>query len=206
MDENISHLSEQINSVWFDKLKTKKEKSSFFSSFLISVVIFIFFYVIADNYKTLIIDPEKEKEKDIKNGSNGTKINKNLLYHQMNRLIYYIILGIGMSISLVNVGFNIATILTILGTVGLAIGLALQETLRNVISGIYVTINGLFKIGDVITVQQNINDKKVEGVVIDFNLYYTTIAVKDSDLVSMVPNSIIQNNIVTKKNTVLLDL
>lgn len=45
-------------------------------------------------------------------------------------------------------GFNIASIITALGAATVAIGLALQDCLKNVASGIMILINKPFKVGD----------------------------------------------------------
>ena len=45
-------------------------------------------------------------------------------------------------------GFNIASLITTLGAATVAIGLALQDSLKNVASGITILINKPFKVGD----------------------------------------------------------
>ena len=181
---------------------------------ILSIFIFVIFYVIAQYYKSKtiksrinLIDPSKSILKQELNFDNETSLYQeslpepntldgNLVYYQMNWIIYYAIILFGLIISLVNLGFNVATIITLLGSVGLALGLAFQETLKNMISGVYIALNKLFKIGDEITLKPLGNINGTSGIIIDFNLYYTTI-INQNKQISMIPNFIIQNNILT---------
>ncbi len=181
---------------------------------ILSIFIFVIFYVLAEYYKSSTIG-SKDKlinssktlfDKDLKSEqesnlyqeteSNINSISYNLIYYQMNWIIYYTIIVFGLIVSLINLGFNVATILTLLGSIGLALGLAFQETLKNIISGVYIGISKLYKIGDLITLKPLGNTNITSGRVIDFNLYYTTI-INQYKQISILPNSIIQNNILT---------
>lgn len=51
------------------------------------------------------------------------------------------------------IGFNIASIITALGAATVAIGLALQDSLKNVASGIMILISKPFQVGDFIEVE-----------------------------------------------------
>lgn len=168
-------------------------------SLLLSIIIFVIFYVIAEYYKSSII-----KNKKIQNYNSEQEmlfypdnLNKNLIYYQFGWIVYYSIIVFGLIISLVNLGFNVATIIALLGSIGLALGLALQETLKNMISGIYIGINKLFRIGDIISLKPLIGNTNITlGRITDFNLYYTTVIDVNNEI-SMIPNSLIQNNILT---------
>jgi small-conductance mechanosensitive channel len=170
---------------------------------LLSLFIFVIFYTIAEYYKNQIIMGRKnnlvktEQQTIISNESTFHDYNSDLIYYQLSWIVYYSIIVFGLLVSLVNVGFNVATIVTLLGSVGLAIGLALQQTISNVISGIYISVNKLFKIGDDIALKPLGSLNSTIGKIIDFNLYYTTVANLENNTVQMIPNSIIQNNILT---------
>jgi small-conductance mechanosensitive channel len=184
-------------------------------SLLLSIFIFIIFYIIAEYYKDNIINKNKNKKKLINfvnqeirleqeitleqdmNDYIDDNYDQNLIYYQLSWIIYYSIIIFGLIFSLINLGFNVATILTLLGTLGLALGLALQETIKNIISGIYISINQLFKLGDLISLKPIGNLNSTSGKIIDFNLYYTTILEPENNTISMIPNNIIQNNILT---------
>lgn len=144
---------------------------------ILGIVIFLFSLYIAFYYYKLI-----SKKQNIKNNTN-----KNLLYYELSYIIYYLIIIIGALVSLIIMGVKTGTLLTILGSVGLSIVLAFQETLKNVVSGIYVIINNFFNIGDVITFNN------ITGKVIAFNLFSTTILDKNNTTY-VIPNLMIQNN------------
>jgi small-conductance mechanosensitive channel len=169
-------------------------------SLFISIIIFIIFCTIAEYYRTSIIGNKKKTSRDVLEQeilSDGDNLNKNLIYYQLGWIVYYSIIVFGLIVSLVNLGFNVATIIALLGSVGLALGLALQETLKNMISGIYIGINKLFIIGDIISLKPLMGNTSITwGRITDFNLYYTTI-VDTNNQITMIPNTMIQNNILT---------
>lgn len=169
-------------------------------SLLLSLIIFVIFYIIAEYYRTSIIGNENKIKKNILEQEmvlNSDNLNKNLIYYQLSWIVYYSIIVFGLIVSLVNLGFNVATIITIFGSIGLALGLALQETLKNMISGIYIGLNRLFRIGDIISLKPLIGNTSINwGRITDFNLYYTTI-IDSNGQITMIPNSIIQSNILT---------
>jgi small conductance mechanosensitive channel len=153
---------------------------------ILTFIIIISTYFLANYYKNNIVSQGN-------NNLTKEEIQKhkvNLLYYQMSRIIYYLILFIGFTIAVINLGISSASILTILGTLGLAMALALQGTITNITSGVYITLNNLFNIGDIIKVNNNI------GIIKSFNLFNTVI-IDENNNVSIIPNSMIQNNIVS---------
>jgi len=78
---------------------------------------------------------------------------------------------------------SIAPLLTALGVGGLAVGLALQDTLANLFAGIQVLLSGQIKPGDYIRLES-----MEEGWVTDVTWRNTTIKMLSNDLV-IVPNS-----------------
>jgi small conductance mechanosensitive channel len=65
-------------------------------------------------------------------------------------LVYYLVLTVAGVAALGMVGIQMASVLTILATAGLAVGLAMQGTLSNVASGVMLLIFRPFKVGDFI--------------------------------------------------------
>ena len=122
---------------------------------------------------------------------------KTLIHHQIGSVVYYLIIIVGIIFSIINLGFNITTIITILASLGLAIGIAMQGTLSNIISGVIISINNVYNINDFIRINQLINDNTIHGKVIDFNLYFTTLIDIRTKLLINIPNSTIQNNLLT---------
>ncbi|MES1261359.1 MAG: mechanosensitive ion channel family protein [Acidobacteriota bacterium] len=78
---------------------------------------------------------------------------------------------------------NLTPILTTLGVGGLAVALALQDTLSNLFAGFYVSISGLVRIGDYIKLNSG-----EEGYVTDISWRCTTFRTNGYNLV-VVPNS-----------------
>jgi small-conductance mechanosensitive channel len=78
---------------------------------------------------------------------------------------------------------SLTPILTTLGVGGLAVALALQDTLSNLFAGFYVSISGLIRIGDYIRLNTG-----EEGYVADINWRCTTMRGASNNLV-VVPNS-----------------
>lgn len=84
-------------------------------------------------------------------------------------------------------GINIVPLLGALGIAGLAVALALQPVLSNIFSGVAIVIDGTFKVGDIIKV----NDYM--GEVFKIGLRTTRIKTFDNEMIIM-PNSVIANS------------
>ncbi len=81
------------------------------------------------------------------------------------------------------VGFQVTSLVTILGTASLAIGLALQGSLSNFAGGILILIMKPFRVGDYIIE----NDKMCEGVVTSIDIFYTKLKTVDNKVI-VIPN------------------
>jgi small conductance mechanosensitive channel len=102
----------------------------------------------------------------------------------LSRLIFMvvIILGFVMALSVLKLTGTVASILAGLGIIGLALGFAFQETAANFISGIYITFQQPYAIGDVIETTNG-----VMGNVVDIDLRVTKVKTFDGPVVH-VPN------------------
>lgn len=160
-----------------------------------SLFIFILFIIIAKIIKNSISNVPIVDTNIIDDESNYAS--KTLVQHQIGDFVYYIILFVGSVFAIVNLGINTTTIITLLASMGLALGIAMQGTLSNVISGIIISMNNIFNINDMIRINQLFNNNTIYGKVIDFNLYFTTIIDPYTKLIINVPNSTIQNNLLT---------
>ena len=79
-----------------------------------------------------------------------------------------------------------ASIVAILGSLGLAIGLAVQGGLSNIAGGIMIVLFRPFKVGDTINTQGYV------GTVTDISLFYTTLDTPDNNVV-VLPNGSLMN-------------
>jgi small conductance mechanosensitive channel len=153
---------------------------------MVSIFIFIIFYVIANYYKNLFI-----KDYVISEDLTYTLINT-----QIGWLLYYTILIVGIIFAILNLGISIVTILTLFATFGLAFGLALQGTLGNVINGIIISSNDIFSIGDAIKINQFFGNT-FEGIVVDFTLNNTTLLNNETKNLITMTNTILRGSIIT---------
>jgi small conductance mechanosensitive channel len=86
------------------------------------------------------------------------------------------------------VGFQITSFITILGTAGVTLGLALQGSLSNLAGGLLILILKPFRVGDYIVE----NSTKCEGTVVSIDIFYTRLLTVDNKSV-VIPNGTISN-------------
>ncbi|MBP3330691.1 MAG: mechanosensitive ion channel [Clostridia bacterium] len=92
------------------------------------------------------------------------------------------------------IGIPMASMVAVIGSAGLAIGLALQGSLSNIAGGFIILVFKPFKVGDFVSTVD------ATGIVEAINLFYTKIVTVDNQVV-MVPNSIISNQSLTDVST-----
>lgn len=89
-------------------------------------------------------------------------------------------------------GLDAASILALLGSAGVAIGLAIQGSLSNLIGGVLILLLKPFKVGDYIKEDANGN----EGVVAAIELFYTKLNTADNKVI-VLPNGTLANSSLT---------
>ncbi|MEE1018877.1 MAG: mechanosensitive ion channel family protein [Acutalibacteraceae bacterium] len=89
-------------------------------------------------------------------------------------------------------GFPAASIVTVLASAGMAIGLAMQGALSNLAGGIMLVIFKPFKVGDYIKTNGN------EGTVTDISVFYTTLTMLDNRCVTL-PNGTLTNSVIENR-------
>ncbi len=102
-----------------------------------------------------------------------------------------VIFGVGILVILNSLGLSIAPILATLGVGGLAVALALQDTLSNLFAGFHIIMAKQIKVGDYIKLESG-----QEGYVTDINWRSTNIRMLPNNVV-LVPNSKISQSIIT---------
>jgi small-conductance mechanosensitive channel len=105
-----------------------------------------------------------------------------------------VIVTIGLLILLNTLGISITPILTALGVGGLAVALALQDTLTNLFAGFYVSLAGQVRAGDYVKLNTG-----EEGYVTDISWRSTTLKALANNLI-VVPNAKLAQAIVTNYN------
>jgi len=111
----------------------------------------------------------------------------------MGNLAQVGVVVLGIILALPSFGVDWAGLLTVLGVVGIALSLSLQDVLKNVVAGVYILIEQPFKIGDRISI------KDATGVVQGIELR-TTILQTDDLLQIVVPNNVIMTEILTNRS------
>lgn len=104
--------------------------------------------------------------------------------------------------ALSTLGMNVTTLIAALGTAGVAIGLALKDSLSNFASGVLILFNHTFKVGDFIEIDGQ------KGTVRRIELMFTTLATADNKRL-VIPNSVLTSDMIinyTAKNTRRLEL
>ncbi|MCD7825065.1 MAG: mechanosensitive ion channel [Clostridiaceae bacterium] len=112
-------------------------------------------------------------------------------YHLILIFIVAWILGIG------------ATIVAVVGSAGLAVGLALQGSLSNLAGGVLILMLKPFKVGDYIVTAG------VEGTVQSIDIFYTKLSTSDNKII-VIPNGTVTGQNITnttnaKKRRVMID-
>ena len=107
--------------------------------------------------------------------------------HSFIKIGLYVILVI----SIINVlGVPMASVITVLASAGVAVGLALQGALTNLAGGILIMLLRPFKVGDYVA------SAGEEGVVKEITLFYTTLLTVDNRRI-IIPNGTLMNANVT---------
>jgi small conductance mechanosensitive channel len=163
-------------------MKIAKEKAiSYLPRIFFSLVVIGITYIIAllAYNKITAVDVDKHA---VQNGK--------IIFKTIGDIAFFSILGFGIILVLVNLGVELSTLFVVLGSIGLAVALALQDTISNISSGIMILILNYYDIGDLI----EIDDKM--GTVDKFDLFTTTLKNMDGVLVKL-PNNLITKGVLT---------
>ena len=110
----------------------------------------------------------------------------------LNAIVNGIIYAMGILVVLQYYGISIAPILTALGVGGMAVALALQETLANIFSGLHLILSKQLRLGDYIHLSSG-----EEGRVTDITWRFTTIVPVGEGNMVVIPNQKIASSIIT---------
>jgi small conductance mechanosensitive channel len=113
-----------------------------------------------------------------------------LLQISLSTVAYWIVLSIGLMISLSALGLDITPLFALFGGVSFIAGIALQDTLGNLANGFMILINRPFDEGDYVDLGA------VAGTVNSVNIAATTITTIDNQQV-VIPNRQVWGNIIT---------
>jgi small-conductance mechanosensitive channel len=109
----------------------------------------------------------------------------------VGNLVRAIVIGLGALVAMQSIGISITPLLTALGVGGLAVGLALQDTLANLFAGIHILASGQVRPGDFVRLESG-----EQGFVQDITWRYTTVR-QPGNNVTIVPNAKLASAIIT---------
>ncbi len=117
-------------------------------------------------------------------------IKDEILVNFLGTVAYAILLIAVILAAVSELGVNITSLLAIVGAAGLAIALALKDSLANLAAGVMIIMLKPFKTGDFVTAGSN------SGIIDEIGLFYTMLHTPDNQRVIM-PNSSIVNSTIT---------
>ena len=174
MDATKKEIIEKIDIIekFMDNLK------GFVPKIVLALIIFFLGYIIARETKNLFKKIMKKKGADITVVSFFSQV----LFTAI--IIFFIIIALG------ELGMQSSSFVTIIGAIGVAIGLALQNNLSNFASGIIILMFKPFKSGDFIEMQGG-----VTGTVYNINAMNTSLDTVDNKRI-YIPNSLLTSSYV----------
>lgn len=111
----------------------------------------------------------------------------------LENIVYYILMIVVILTALSELGVETTSFLAILGAAGLAIGLALKDSLGNFASGVMIILFKPFKVGDVV------NAAGVTGSVSEVGIFNSVFITPDNQKI-IVPNGAITSGSITNIN------
>lgn len=179
--EETEEFQKNLTSSW-DKLWARMEtwRGNFIEhlpEILIALAVFIACYLLSIYVKRFLY-------KHLTNTIKRTSI-RSLIANMAS--IFLIMTGLMIAISILNLGNMFNGLLAAGGIAGLTLGLALQGTLTNTFSGIFLSLNDMMNVGD--WVETN----GYTGEVVEINLRNTRIREPDNNLVVIPNQTIIEN-------------
>lgn len=109
-------------------------------------------------------------------------------------IIQYGVLAVGVIAALDRVGVETTSLVAVMASAGLAVGLALQGSLSNFASGVMILFFRPFELGDVVTVAGH------TGKVEDIGIFTTTLIPPDNQKI-IVPNSAVTGGVIVNVTT-----
>ena len=110
-----------------------------------------------------------------------------MLVRLSKNTIYYALIGIIILAALDQLGVNTTSALAAFGAIGLAVGLAVKDSLSNFVAGVMVALFQPFKLG------HYVEAAGTSGTVMDVGMFNTTLLTPDNKRV-IVPNRLIYND------------
>lgn len=153
---------------------------------VVSVMILYFAYGVGKRVSKAILANYKNR---------AVPEHKRLLIHQLSDISFYVVMVAGVFFALVNVGVQTASLVTVVGSLMVTIGLALQTTLSNIFSGVSVALMDNFRIGDKVRIYLPWVRDPIVGRVQDLNIAYVMLRQEQTGKILYIPNSTVAANV-----------
>jgi small-conductance mechanosensitive channel len=122
----------------------------------------------------------------------GNRLQGALPMGTLSQRLVSLVIGLAGLLALLNTfGISVTPILTALGVGGIAVALALQDTLSNFFAGFYVSLAGQVRVGDFVKLESG-----EDGFVTDIGWRSTTLRALPNNLI-VIPNNKLAQSIVT---------
>lgn len=154
-------------------------------TFVFNLIIAVVIYIVGRKLIGLVL---KILEKFL--GRTGIDAGVSTFLVSMARVLLYVVLAF---VIVGQLGVNTASIVTLLGTAGIAIGMSLQGSLSNVAGGILILLMRPFRVGDYVSTSYG------DGTVKMIGLVYTVITTVDNRALT-IPNGALSNSAVFNAN------
>ena len=184
-EEAVSGLDEEVDEVRSDVAQIR-ELISFKKVFYTLILLFITYFI--NKYLTIIIDSVSEKATNYRLFIKRLAPVSRILIWSI--AIYIVIAGIIVP--------PFETVITIAASIGIAVGFASQDILRNIFGGVMIILDRPFQVGDKIRVGEHY------GEVLSIGLRSSRVVTPDDSVVSL-PNGELMNRAVSNANSSALD-
>ena len=176
---------------YINKLLELISQKEVYSALITIVIAIVFYYVISHIL-----------EKSINYGKDSYEVKKRKTITNLFRNISKFVIALIAILAILNIyGFNIKTFVAGLGITATIIGLALQDTFKDIISGISIILQNFFVVGD--TVDYN----GFTGEVIEFNLKCTKIMNYKKEIMVVTNRNIMEiKNLSEREQKVWIDI
>ena len=153
-------------------------------NFALQVVIAIVIYIIGGKIIGAIVKMVRRSMEKAGTDEGVKQFVTPVIKYGLYVILVFIIMGL----------FGIATTsaVAVLGSAGVAIGLALQGSLSNFAGGVLILILKPFRVGEYIVV----NGNGIEGTVTEISVFYTKLLTADNKLI-VIPNGTLSNSSIT---------
>lgn len=162
---------------------------------LLAIVILVTTHIVGSLFSSQVVQWGLKDQQNNFDSEQLSEDDSNMLRSKRNaisivaRILYYVILIVGIVIVLYLFGLEVGNIVALIGAAGFILGFSLQGTLSDVASGIMLSFFQTYRTGDFVKTPE------VQGRVTDFRLINTVIQDFENALVS-VPNSKMQGSVV----------